>query len=112
MIDLLQRLLNHKLHGDPCKKTTDTGEMKTGRGIFTIAVPCTVAESRALKMRMAEQKDTIPKKTGDPSFDFKKIVGKTWYRWETYISTGPLTAIARGLYAGFAEVLRAAGIVT
>jgi len=110
--DVRKRLLNHKLHGDPCKKTTDAGEMKTGRGIFTIAVPCTVAESRALKMRMAEQKDTIPKKTGDPSFDFEKIVGTTWYRWETYISTGPLAAIARGLHAGFAEVLRAAGIVT
>jgi len=104
-----KRMMNHKLHYDPSRKPTDAGEMKSGRGILTFSVPCSVAESCALKMRMTEQKDTIPKKTGDPSFEFENIVGKARYRWETYISTGPQAAIAKGLYEVFTKVLRAAG---
>ena len=53
---------------------------------------------------MTQQKEEIPQKTGEPSFQYEAIVGKSHYRWETYISNGPQAVIAAGLHKVFADV--------
>ena len=83
--------------------------MQTRRSVATIPIECTLPEMHALKMRITELKDDIPEKTGEASFDFETVVGKARYRWQTYISTGSLAAIATVLHKDFAKVLRAAG---
>jgi hypothetical protein len=59
---------------------------------------------------MSQQKEEIPQKTGDPTFQFEVIVGKTHYRLETYISNGPQAAIAAGLHKDFTNVCSAVGL--
>ena len=102
--------LNHRLHYDPSKKNTDAGEMKTRRCVLTMEIECTEEEVHGLKTRMSQQKDEIPEKTGDPTFQFEVIVGKIHYRLETYISNGPQATIAAGLHKAFAKVCSAVGL--
>jgi hypothetical protein len=102
--------LNHRFHYDPSKKKTDAGEMKTRRCVFTMEIECTTEELHGLKTRMSQQKEEIPQKTGDPTFQFEVIVGKTHYRLETYISNGPQATIAAGLHKAFANVCSDVGL--
>jgi hypothetical protein len=73
-------------------------------------IECTKEELHGLKTRMSQQKEEIPQKTGDPTFQFEVIVGKTHYRLETYISNGPQATIAAGLHKAFANVCSDVGL--
>jgi len=103
--------LDHNPHCDAVRTDSTEEEKLTERAVATITINAPQAEIDAFKKMIKAYEMEVPRKTGDPDYDFEETVGKANYAPSLFISTTKQNKTARRINREFLDVIRNAGYV-
>jgi hypothetical protein len=104
-----ERDLVHNLHSDSARCLTDEDETKTERAVAAVTIRASKEQMIAFQKMITDNKDKVPVKTGDESYDFEAVVGKAISAPSLYISTPAQNGIAKRINAAFLTSIKEAG---